>query len=174
MNKDEYLQLLQSLQNDDYDHDEDFSISDSAWIPAVSPAKIKMEESRAANNYGSIDILKFKKDQIREALYKATNLKIGEFLLYIRSYHGRPAKNKEPNYNDLTMNITIYQEKNTTPSGNPGKMQYKMDFFQDSRFSNCLWLSSFDSKGKANNISVETVVNLVKYLQAIQNLTAFL
>jgi hypothetical protein len=53
-------------------------------------------------------------------------------------------------------------------------MSYKMDFFRDNRFSNCPWLSYFNSSGRAHDIPADTVVNIIKHMQMIQRLTAFL
>jgi len=74
----------------------------------------------------------------------------------------------------LTMDITVYQEKYRTPSGAPCKMSYKMDFSQDDRFSNRPWITYFNTQGRAHNIPVETVVEIVRWLQALKRMNAFL
>ena len=150
------------------------TVPDSAWIPAESPAKEKMNLRRAADATGVIDVLKYKKPQIREALYRSINLQVGEFIIHVDEYHGRPAIKKMPPQAELTMDIQVMQEKYKTPSGAPCKMTYKMDFFKDNRFAECPWISYFTFKGAAHNIPMETVVNIVKHMQIIQRLNAFL
>jgi uncharacterized FlaG/YvyC family protein len=172
ISKEEYLQLIKTAQEDTMD---DYpNIPDSAWMPAESPAKDKMLRARAAGSQGVIDVLKYKKPQIRNALYQSINLQIGEFIVHVEEYHGRPAVKKMPPHAQLTMDIQVMQEKYKTPSGAPCKMSYKMDFFQDNRFVNCPWISYFSSKGVAHNIPMETVVDIIKYMQIVQRLNAFL
>jgi hypothetical protein len=173
LNKEEYLKLIEEAYSNEEDT-EDYEIPDSSWIPSESPAKARMERAREANNNGIIDVLRYKKEQIQDALYQHVNLRVGEFLIHVEEYHGRPTIRKMPPQAQLTMDITVMQEKNRTPSGAPCKMHFKMDFFKDNRFTNKSWISYFTSSGKAHNIPVETVVNIVKYLQAIQNLSAFM
>ena len=173
LNKEEYLKLIEEAYSNEDDVD-NYDIPDSSWMPSESPAKARMERARAASNHGIIDVLKYKKEQIQEALYQHVNLRVGEFLIHIDEYHGLPSIKKMPPHAQLTMDIVIMQEKNRTPSGAPCKMHFKMDFFKDNRFTNKSWISYFTSSGKAHNIPVETVVDIIRWMQALRRMNAFL
>ena len=59
--------------------------------------------------FSSLDLaLKYKKTQIKEALYKNVNLQVGEFLIHIY---------KKPEPGIMAMDIQVMQEKTKTPSG---------------------------------------------------------
>lgn len=169
ISKEEYLKLIQAAQNEE--DMEEYSVPEAAWIPATPPAKARMELAKAAISNGVIDVLNYKKERLHDILYKKTNLQVGEFTIRIEEYHGRPNKDAAV---QLTMDILVWQERYQTPSGSPCKMSYKMDFFRDNRFSNCPWLSYFNSGGRAHDIPADTVVSIIKHMQMIQRLTAFL
>jgi hypothetical protein len=171
ISKDEYWKLIQSS----YEDEDELSYADdydNGWIPATYFAKQRMEQSKQAIiNSTVIDVLKYRKEQLKDTIYKYMNLKVGEFLIHIRSYNGKPTdKQAEP----LTLDIVVMQEKTKTPSGSPCKMSYKMDFFQDNRFTGRPWLAHFTSAGYATHIPVETVIDIVKWMQSIYRLSAFL
>lgn len=171
ISKEEYIALLEQLADEQYGDDStpELTIQEESWIPAEPYAKERM---KAASVNGTIDVTKFRKDKIQEALYKCVNIKIGIFLIRIEGYHGYPDKlGKGTN---LTMDIAIWEEKYTTPTGNPCKMTYRVDFFKDNRFYNRPWLNYFNTYGKAHNMPVETVVEVIRWLQAIKRMTAFL
>jgi hypothetical protein len=175
ISKEEYLKLIESAQIDEEDTMDDYSnIPESAWIPAESPAKDQMNRARAANSHGVIDVLKYKKEQIKDALYKCINLQVGEFIIHVEEYHGRPNIKKTAPLAELTMDVSIMQERYQTPSGAPCKMAYKMDFFRDNRFATRPWLTYFNSNGAAHNIPVDTVVDIVRWMQALRRMNAFL
>lgn len=171
ISKEDYWKLIQSAESGDDDLDEDYHFPETSWIPADSPAKLKMEQARKAGGYGTADVLNYKREELREILYSTTNLRVGEFTVRVEEYHGRPNKNSST---DLTMDILVWQEKFQTPSGAPCKMSYKMDFFRDNRFLNRPWLSYFNSSGHAHDIPADTVIEVIKYLQVIQRLNAFM
>lgn len=174
LSKEDYLSLIESAQRDaeGYDELDNYNISDDAWMPVESPNKAKMERARTANAHGMIDVLKYRKEQIRDAIYKYMNLQVGEFTIHIRSYNGHP-KDKQLD-GPLVLDIDVMQEKHKTPSGAPCKMSYKFNFFQDNRFANQPWISKFSSSGKARDIPVETVVEVIRWMQALRRLNSFL
>ena len=73
----------------------------------------------------------------------------------------------------LSMDIKLSEEKTKTPSGNPCKMNYPVLMDKDLRFSNRKWSSLFYN-GIANNISIDLVVDIIRWLQVITKLPAFL
>ena len=173
LSKEDYLRLIESAQRDEegYDEVEHHDMAD-AWIPAESPNKEKMLRARAASSHGVIDVLKCRKEQIRDAIYKCMNLQVGEFLIHIRSYNGHP-KDKQL-HGPLTLNINVMQERTKTPSGAPCKMQYDFDLFQDNRFAGCDWISRFNARGYAQDVPIEIVVDIIRWMQALRRMNAFL
>jgi hypothetical protein len=174
----DYLKLLQDLEgsDSDYQEDDDVSVPDESWIWGESPLKEKMLGPRN----GAIDVTKYKKESIKEALYKSTNLQVGDFTLKIERYNGRPGRFEsiKPIQIDLSMNIAIWERKYKTPTGNPCKMDYRLDLHKDNRFVNKPWLTFFANSGlgtgKAVDVPVDTVVDIIRWLQALKRLTAFL
>lgn len=156
ISQEEFLKLIKSIQFEDV-LEEDFpSANSSVWT------------------LSGIDILDCPKDQIQEVLYNNTNLKIGEFIVRIEEYHGKPNLDKTPPKAKLTMDIGLWQERYITPSGTHCKMLYKMDLFQDNRFTDRPWITYFNSSGKAHNIPVDVIIDIIKHLQVIQKLSCFL
>lgn len=171
ISKEDYWKLIESAQEDDDDM-MGMSYSEEAWIPAVSPAKEKMDAARAASAHGMVDVLKYRKEAVQEAIYKCMNLQVGEFIIHIKRYNGHP-KDKQF-VGPLTLDINVMQERYQTPSGAPCKMSYKFDFFRDNRFTNRPWLSYFDSSGNAEEVPVETLVEIIRWMQALRRMNAFL
>lgn len=172
LSKDEYLRLLESVQSEeDYQETDYDGIPDDAWIPAEPVDKAKIAREMEARSHGVIDVLKYRKEQIRDAIYKCMNLQVGEFIIHIRRYNGHP-KDKQLN-GPLTLDINLMQERYRTPSGAPCKMQYTFNPFLDNRFTNQPWLTYFD-RGWAKDIPVETMVDIIRWMQALRRMTAFL
>lgn len=169
ISKEDYLKLLQEISSEEEYEVPNTYYSESAWIPAESPLKDKIK--KAAMN-GVIDVMGFKKDQIQDAIYKCSTLKANAFTIKINEYHGLPGKNIDPS--TLTLDISVWETHYKTPSGAPCKMEYRMNFFKDDRFANRPWLSYFGPSGSAHNIPTKTVVDIVKWIQAVQKLSAFL
>lgn len=172
ISKEDYQKLLEELADQQYSMDEEVDINqipDDSWIPSESFAKEKMKQ---ANQSGIIDVTKFRKDKIQEALYKYINIKIGIFLIRIDTYHGYPDKTGKGV--NLTMDIGVWETKLKTPSGNPCKMEYRINLHKDNRFTNRPWLVYFNDSGEATHMPVETVVDVVRWLQALKRMNAFL
>jgi hypothetical protein len=173
LSKEEYLEMLESLNEDQYGSDgEDYvpdNYSEEAWMPSVSPHKEKM--FRTIRN-GQLDITKYRKEQIKDAIYKVVNLTVGEFLIHITEYHGMPVRNK-PQETKLTLDIILYGTKYKTETGQPCNMQFKLDPKTDNRFAGKPWLERF-SGCRADNIPVDTVVDIIRWLQALKRMNAFL
>lgn len=170
LSKEEYLKLLEEVANQEYNDDleELGPIDEGAWIWADPPAKDKM---RIHNSYGTCNAMGLKKDKIQEMLYKYKNIQVGHFLIRIDEYHGYPDKFGKGT--DLTMDIEIWERRFKTPSGMPCQMDYRVDLSQDNRFFGRPWLLLFKGSS-ASKMPVETVVDIVRWMQAIKKMSAFL
>lgn len=163
MSKEEYLKLLQDL-----DGDVGSDLPVDSWFPSVSPAKEKMLKSKMFA--GTTDCLELKREQILAAIKDNCNLKVGPFSIKVRGYYFSE-KNEKP-----IMTIDIYERKSKTPTGHPCNMDYKLDVYSDKRFIGRPWLELFNNgrQGTATNVPIETVVDIIKWLQALKKLTVFL
>jgi hypothetical protein len=166
--KEDYLKLLEEMSNNEEDLDNSPPIEDESWIWADPPVKDKIKIS---NYHGVIDATKFKKEEIQDALYKCMNIQIGNFLLKIDKYHGFP--DTHGNGSNLTLDIQTWEKKYRTPSGNPCNMDFRVDLSKDDRFANRPWINLFNGC-YGSKVPVETVVEIVRWLQAIKRMTAFL
>lgn len=169
ISKEDYLKLLEEIADEQYDESDDVpSISDDSWIWSEPPIK---EKIKFQNLHGIVDVTKYRKDKIQEALYKCMNIQVGTFLIKIDTYHGYP--DKKGKGVDLTMDIETWEKRFKTPSGNPCNMDFRVDLSTDNRFTGRPWLTFF-SGSSARKVPVDTVVEIVRWMQAIKRMTAFL
>jgi hypothetical protein len=166
ISKEDYLRLLQEVANAESNDLDDQDIPEDAWIPAESGIKEKM----AASTYmGSADITKLKRAEIGAALLKYHHVKVGGFTIQI---------DKCRNGNNATthLNLDIWEKQYKTPTGNPCNMDYRVDFDRDNRFTTCSWLPLFttNKSGSGTNILIATAVDIIRWLQAIQRISAFM
>lgn len=167
LTKEEYLKLVEKFFNEQYDEVPFIeSLPNDAWIYADPPAKDKM---KLPGHDGITDLTNVKKDKIAEILHTCRNIKIGNFLVKITKYHGEPDYEGGANFG---LDICIYEEK--VKSNPPSKIQYKVDVHKDTRFSGRVWIEHFNSFKIGANIPLETVVEIVRWLQAIKRMSAFL
>lgn len=167
-NKD-YLDLIQQLVDQQYDDAvEDYDIDNMEWIPAEPEIKEKMMK---VNRSGMIDLTHVKSNKIKEEIHKCGNIRIGNFKIIISRYNGTPSQQGA----QLCCDLHIMGNRNKTMNGMPCNMDYDVDVKKDSRFNNQSWLKYFDqSPSYADNVPVDVVVDIVRWLQGIHKLTAFL
>jgi hypothetical protein len=163
----EYLELLQKLVDQQYDNAiDDYDVQKMEWVPAEP----EIIEKIKVNHYGMIDLTNVKSSKIKEEIMKCANLKIGTFKIRITKYNGVPSQQGS----QLCADIEVLEERTKTPSGQPCRMDYRIDFHKDNRFTGRPWLKYFSSGGYADNIPIDTVVDVVRWMQAIKKLIAFL
>jgi hypothetical protein len=160
---DDYLKLLREVADSDNDL-EDCDIPEDAWIPAEPAAKELMNIS---SHRGPIDITKFRRADIGKTLLKYDSVLVGSFLVRIdKSYNGN---------NPVThLDLELWEKQYKTPSGNPCNMDFRINIHTDSRFTNCSWLPLFSTRGNANNVLIATAVDIIRWLQAIKRIGAFM
>lgn len=166
ISREDYLKLLEEISREE-DSGCD-NIPDEAWFPSESPAKNRMKN---VNSHGVFNITHLKKAEIKEKIFKYTNFQIGNFLIRTKKYRGTPDTDKNIN---LTFDIEVYERKNQTPTGRQCNMDYRANLKIDDRFATRPWIDLFDDEGRANNISIDDFVNIIRYMQTIKKLSAFL
>lgn len=167
LNNNDYLKMLQNYVDQQYgDSLEDYDIEAMEWMPADPPAKEKIKNIPLNN--GTVDLTDVKSDKIKEEMVKCTNLKIGKFKIKVSGYRGLPY-GKEP---QLVMNLEVWEEKTKTPNGHPCRMEFPLRIQKDDRFNKRDWIKYFDSH-HATNVPVDTVVEIIRWMQVAQKLSAF-
>lgn len=163
-NKD-YLELLKDLTDQQYNDTID-DIEDMEWIPAESPAKNKIINSQ---NQAIIDLTNIKSNLIKDEILKYTNFKIGSFRTRIRRYLQQPSQNGAI----MSIDLEIWEHQTKTPSGNPCNMDFPINMLQDNRFDKRPWLKYF-VKNVAYSVPIDDAIEIIRWLQGIHRLTAFL
>lgn len=168
--KEDYLKMLEAMANQQYDEPEESVVNDvpdNAWIWGSSPLKEKL---MFAKLHSTTDATNLHRDQIKKAVQNTRNIQVGHFSIKIKGYY-----QSEKLGNDF-MHIDVYERRSKTASGMPCNMDYKAELVDDKRFANRPWLTYFskDSPGTAKNVPIDTVVDIIKWLQALKKLTVFL
>lgn len=166
LTNEEYLALCQSLVDKQYDSATDnYDVNKMEWIPSEPEIKQKIKE---ANRSGMIDLTTVHSSKIKEELTKCTNIKIGNFKMRINKSFGNLVAN------GLTYSVEVWEERHKTPNGMPCKIDYPMIFSKDSRFKNRPWLEHFKNGSCAYKVPLDTIVDIVRWMQAIKKMSAFL
>jgi len=170
LNKQEYLDFINKLLDQQYNDDEpEVKEEDSHWMPAESPLKDKIPIGVLS---GTMDLTDARKEKINTALANASNFKVDHFLVKVKR------NQLNPKTNSLTLNptldIELYEERFKTPSGNPCRMTYRLDIGKDSRFTQCKWANYFGAGSTARNVPKEVFIDIIRWMQALKRLTAFL
>lgn len=162
----EYLALCEKLLNEQYDEAlDDYNIAEMEWIPTEETKK----KRKRANTSGFIDLTEMKSNQIKPELFKCTNLKVGLFKLRISH-----CNDHEEDDNKAQFSLEVWEERHKTPNGMPCKIDFPMVFAKDSRFKDRPWLKHFQGGNAAYRMPVDTLVEVIRWMQAIQRLTCFL
>lgn len=167
----EYLELCLKLVDEQYDDAiDEYDISKMEWMPAEPEIKSRIPEQ---NTWGTMDLTNVLSTKLKEEILKFSNLKVGTFKIKISRYNGVPSQEGAK----LCMDLEVKEAKTHTPNGvpcGPGGVEYAIDLYKDTRFKNRPWLKYFNNSGHAHNVPVDTVVEIVRWLQALKKLTAFL
>lgn len=167
-NKD-YLELITKLVEDQYDCQEDDMVKEPVWISAISEVKERMDKIKKIEVTSlSNDVTNMKRDQIIKIIMSLGNLKVHNFTIKVSRYY--QPKNDLP----IEFTIRIWEKKFKTPSGNPCNMDYPLWMNTDNRFNDFKWKKRFNSSGMAIGISIDVIVDTVRWLQSIHKLAAFI
>lgn len=162
----EYLELCRALAEAQYDSTEEEELVEMEWIPSEPPAKKRF----APNTNGTIDMTDTRSNLIRNLLWKCTNIKVGNFKIKINSYTGEPGQHGAL----VSMRLSVWEEKHKTPNGHPCRMDFPVNWAKDNRFTGRPWLKYFTGGYENGTIPIDTVVDIIRWMQAIKKLTAFL
>jgi len=165
--KEEYLRLIEEAIHQEEDYLED--IDCKAWIPAEPAIKKKIPE-----RFGSIDATKLKREAIKKVIAHCPCITVSKFLIMLSTCEGNNDISSIDDANkQLYYSIRIFETKYHTPSGRPCNMQYKVYLSKDIRFENRPWLKFFLGS-TALKVPEETLLDIIRWLQAITKLSSFL
>jgi hypothetical protein len=168
LTKEEYLALINELLERQYEEDKSTSTEpENHWIPAEPAIKEKLP---FAVRGGILDLSNASKEKIRVLAFQSDTFKVDHFLIRVK----RPPKIPKAPQIKSTLTIDVLEEKFRTPSGAPCRIEYKVNFPKDSRFNNFAHVAKFQSNGRAINVSEDVFFDLIRWLQAIKRMTAFL
>lgn len=154
--KEEYIQLLEELVKQQYNSEEVENTEEIAWAPAEPESKKKI-----LTNPGSIDLSLTKKDKLKELILNNKNIIIGSFRVRI-------SRTPLTNSQDLLFSVNVYEENKST------KIMHKINVLTDNRFENREWKKYFNSFKSGSGIPEDILVDIIRWLQAIYRLAAFL
>lgn len=160
----EYIELCQKLVDQQYDDAiEDYDINKMEWIPAEPEVKKQLQ----ANVNGMIDLTTVRSSEIKKQIQLCTNFKVGKFKLRLSRYFEQNDQ-ATPKYT-----VEVWEEKDRTPNGMPCRIDFPIDLAKDKRFAGRPWLKHFrGSYGR--DVPLDTVVEIMRWMQAIKKLIAFL
>lgn len=168
--KQEYLELVMKLADQQYDELGDEEEDQIEWFPSEPEIKEKLARIRSD---AVTDLTNVKKGKLKDLLFKSTNLKVHNFTFKINQYHGEPDECGAT----LSVSFTLYHEVNRTPSMNAlCKMTYPCNVYKDTRFSKRSWLQYFDlSTGSHGlNVPADTLIDIIRWIQVVVKYPAFL
>ncbi len=166
MTRDDYIKLYQELINDQYGSDDDLP-ENIEWIPSEPDIKKKIS---LPNVSGMIDLSDAKKAKILASIHKCSNLQVNDFIIKITSYHGKPNDKHDA---EVSLNISIYENKKQIHLGRISNMVNKVNILKDTRFINRPWLQNFSSYG-GQNISLDQLCDIIRWMQALKKMSAFI
>ena len=167
--KEDYLKMLEDIANQQYQEPEEpvEDVPADSWIWSVSPVKEKL---MTAKLHSTSDATNLHRDQIKKAIKNTRNIQCGPFSIKIKGYY-----QSEKLDNDF-MHLDVYERRTKTPTGQKCNMDYRADLTSDKRFADRPWIIYFskDNPGIAKNVPIDTVVDIIKWMQALKKLTVFL
>lgn len=153
LSAEEFLKLIEESQDQDFEEE-------------VANNTYKAGKPISGIDRKVLNATELKKKDIIDALCSCTNISVGEFLIRIDAYRGSP----QTNGSDLNLDVTLFEKI----SQNNSYINNRINTSIDDRFKNRHWSEYFDTNGKAFNIPADTIVDVVKWLQALTKLTIFL
>jgi len=170
----EYLELCQKLVDQQYDavdiDNYNKGINKMEWIPAEPESK-----KRVRQDTGIIDLTTIHSSKIKEQLLLKTNFRIGKFKIkinrYINNHYLIPKESPTIIENNI---VTIWEQRNRTPNGIPCNIDCALYLNTDDRFTGRPWLTHFKYKNISDNMSIDTIVEMVRWLRCVEKLSAFL
>jgi hypothetical protein len=157
-----FLELAKKMTEDQYgEEDRSYQeILDEREYLASQEIRKHIDASSSAN------ISSMKRDKIKEAIVNNGNLVIHNFVIKIHRYQGS-AEKAAYEKKDL-FNISLHEK-------GKNKMHNKVQIMTDYRFKEMPWISYFRDPIKGGkDIPIDTLIEIIRYLQVISKMDIFL
>jgi len=171
----EFLKLINEIVEEE-ERDSKFSdeyFEEGTSLPSVFEILNKMKDPpkkavQLSNKSGTIDVENMKNNEILRHVKTKNEFKVGDFIIHVSD--GSKVDH---------VNIHILENQRKTASGFPCNMLVKKNVISDKRFASCPWLSYFSGKygvprRTAYDVPTEEIINIIKWVKAINKMTAFL
>lgn len=156
MTLEEYTKLIQEIMAKD-NLEEDYQ---QAWIPSEPIYKPKIDPLN-----GKINLTDIKAAQISNAIKNNKTIEIGDFLILITDID---------NPKNITLrDIKVFERVYKTGTGRPCNMQLPLNIGKDKRFSKAGFQKLFMYNG-AKDLTLEQLVDIIKWIKAVNKLTVFI
>lgn len=162
MNKDDYSEQYAKR----YDLLEEDAPERKSWVEVKPEIKEKLFRARKS---GTTDLTHARSGAIKGLLFNHNNIKIYDFVIGITKYHG----NLESDKLELLVDISILKEEEKLFNGKITKWYKLFDITHDDRFADAPWIFHF-SYNVAEEINADTLVEIIRRMQVVKKLSAFL
>ena len=160
----EFLNLAKSLVDEQYDA----NVNDYQEVLDRGQEQLEkyQQQEKIIQANSSNNATDLKQEKIRAAIENSGNLEIGKFTLKILRPEGTRSKEYQKLREGL-LNISIYEK-------GLDKLHRKVKVAEDNRFKEAEWISYFkDPLRSGREVPIETVVEIVTWLQAIEKMLLF-
>lgn len=160
--KEEYIALCEEILNSQYEQSDEESKEEICWQPSLPAAKEKMLKHLAKNMV--VDLSTAKREEIKKQLYYAENFRVDHFTIRVQWYDDEKD----------TFDLALHEERHRTMSGHPCRIITPLNIEDDTRFMGRPWLNYFSVHGdQGRKIPSETVIEIIRFFQALKKLKAF-
>lgn len=149
----DYFRLCQDLAERQYD-----ALGEFVWSPGESELALKIKSKQTEPKSQIYDISDLKKAEIKDIIANNKNIKINNFIAKLTNY-------RYENKICVKISLTLYEFKSY--KGIKNLISQKVNPIKDSRFKNEKWASYFDSFECAEDVDIDELVNILKYIQFI-------
>ena len=144
-------------------------MSEEVIDPIIMEAEKRKErmvnEKYSGRSYD--DLIDASEEEIKEKIHTTGNIKIGQFLIKIKNY--------KKDTKTTTINMAIYEERLNETYFGKNTIAKRVNIVKDLRFETCDWLKYFINPITSGiNIPIETAAEIVRWLQGVVKLGAFL
>lgn len=171
LTKEEYLDLVTKLVDEQYGKEIDTEpvIDRGTLFKHKDDVNKKYRETPNTNTI--INATDYKKEEIKTAILRSSNLRIGNFLIKIIKH----------NYNSddedgmpMTYDLNIYEESACMYLNRPSKRLTKLTPSKDSRMDTRPWCQDFSGSDRSYGMSLDSLLDMTRWLQAMGKMAAFL
>jgi len=164
--KDEYLKMIrEAYEQDEYldDYIDDWNHHKDSKLEYMKSKSEKIKNKLLSEDVlPCINATHIKKADIEKIIYKSQKIIVGNFMI-VSAFETSIDSFK----------IVLYEKVFKTVSGIPCNMEKKINIAKDDRFKGRPWVKHFNGIWGAK-VSSKDYIDIIKWLQVVENLTCFL